>query len=40
VEGIAMFRVAKKLRNVKCNIKVWNKTDFGHIFQAKEEMSD
>ena len=40
VEGTTMFRVARKLRNVKRMIKVWNKTDFGHIFQEKEDLSD
>ena len=38
VEGIAMFRVARKLRNVKRKIKVWNKIDFGHIFHEKEDL--
>lgn len=40
MEGIAMFRVTKKLRNVKRMIKVWNKMDFGHIFHDKEDLSN
>lgn len=39
-EGTAMFRVTKKLSNMKWMIKIWNKMDFGHIFQEKEEISD
>ncbi|XP_059075341.1 uncharacterized protein LOC131875276 [Cryptomeria japonica] len=31
----AMYRVAKKLRNVKDNIKKWNKEVFGDLFAAK-----
>ena len=37
MEGTAMFRIAQKLKNVKRNIKVWYKSDFGHIFQEKVE---
>lgn len=40
VEGSAMFRVTRKLSNVKRMIKVWNKMDFGHIFHDKEELSE
>ena len=40
VEGTAMYMVAQKLKNVKRNIKVWNKLDFGHIFQDKDEKTD
>ncbi len=32
VEGTAMYRVSQKLKNVKRNIKSWNRTNFGHIF--------
>lgn len=39
VEGMTMFRVSRKLSNVK-RIKFWNKTDFGHIFHEKEDLSD
>ena len=39
-----MFRVAKKIRNVKDNIKKWNKETFGNIFWNKrkilEELKD
>ena len=35
-----MFRVTKKLSNVNCMIKVWNKMDFSHISQDKEEISN
>ena len=40
VEGIAMFSIAKKLKNVIKNIKFWNKLDFGHIFDEKDEKKD
>ena len=35
-----MFRISQKLKNVKRNIKVWNKLDFGNIFQEKDEKID
>ena len=35
-----MFRVSKKLSNVKRMIKVWNKMDFGHIFHDKGDLSN
>lgn len=35
VEGSAMFKVAKKLRNVKLNVRKWNKSFFGNIFHSK-----
>lgn len=35
-----MFRVARKLSNVKRLVKGWNKTDFSHIFHEKEILSD
>ncbi len=40
VEGSAMFRVARKLSNVKRIVKIWNKTNFGNIFHEKNVMSD
>ena len=40
LEGTTMFRVAQKLKNVKRNIKFWNKTNFGHLFQEKDEKTD
>ncbi len=40
VEGSAMFRVTRKLSNVKRMIKIWNKSDFGHIFHEKKELFD
>ena len=39
MEGTAMFRVARKLNNVKRMVKAWNKSDFGHIFSIKEDLS-
>ena len=30
-----MFKVAKKLKDIKFNVKKWNKLDFGNIFQLK-----
>ncbi len=35
-----MYRVARKLSNVKRMVKAWNKSDFGHIFFEKEVLSD
>ena len=35
-----MFKVSRKLRNVKRMVKVWNKSDFGHIFHEKDDLSD
>ncbi|XP_057846007.1 uncharacterized protein LOC131055558 [Cryptomeria japonica] len=35
VKDTAMYRMAKKLRNVKDNIKKWNKEVFGDLFAAK-----
>ena len=40
VEGTIMYKVAQKLKNVKRNIKIWNKFGFGHIFQDKDEKTD
>ena len=40
VVGTAMYRVAHKLKNVKRNIKIWNKSNFGHIFQDKDDKSN
>jgi hypothetical protein len=37
VSGTAMFRMIKKLQNVKDNIRIWNKEDFGHIFKEKNQ---
>ena len=33
-----MFRVATKLKNVKNNIKIWNKNTFGNIFENKKRL--
>lgn len=35
-----MFRVSKKLSNVKRMIKIWNKSNFGHIFHDKKELTE
>lgn len=35
VKGTAMYRIAKKLRNVKDNIKNWNKEVFSDLFATK-----
>ena len=35
VGGIAIFRVSRKLSNIKRMVKVWNKIEFGHIFHEK-----
>ena len=36
VDGISMYKVAKKLKNIKMEIRKWKKMDFGNIFQSKE----
>lgn len=33
-----MFRIAKKLREVKCNLKKWKKESFGNIFKIKFDL--
>ena len=33
-----MYRVARKLSNVKRKVKAWNKSYFGHIFSQKEDL--
>ena len=33
-----MFKVASKLKNVKRNIKRWNKDTFGNIFDNKRKV--
>ncbi|XP_057853629.2 uncharacterized protein LOC131063743 [Cryptomeria japonica] len=33
-----IFRLAKKLANVRSNIQLWNKASFGNIFQIKEKL--
>ena len=35
-----MFQVAYKLSYIKCNIKKWNKSDFGNIFQSNAKISE
>ena len=38
VEGTTMFKVVAKLKNVKKNIKKWNKHTFGNIFENKKKI--
>lgn len=38
IQGMTMFRIVKKLSNVKSNIQRWNKSTFGNIFKAKEKL--
>ncbi len=33
-----MFKVAKKLKNGKLNIRKWNKSNFGNIFHSKAQI--
>ena len=35
IEGTTMFRVAKKLENIKLNFKKWNKLDFVTFSNSK-----
>ena len=35
IEGTALYRVASKLKNVKKEVKIWNKNCFGNIFEKK-----
>lgn len=38
MEGTAMYKVDKKFRNIKMEIRKWNKMDFGNIFQSKDRI--
>ena len=38
VEGITVFKVVAKLKNVKKMIKIWNKNTFGNIFENKKKI--
>ena len=40
VQGIALFRVAAKLRNVKKEVKIWNERCFGNIFESKASIKE
>ena len=40
VDGIALYRIASKLKNVKKEVKVWNKECFGNIFEIKEKIEE
>ena len=40
VEGNTLFRVAAKLRNVKMEVKIWNKRCFGNIFENKTTLKE
>ena len=35
IDGTALFRVASKLKNIKKNVKIWNKICFCNIFENK-----
>lgn len=35
-----MFKVVKKLKSVKDNIRIWNKNSFGNIFKAKSKIQE
>ena len=36
VDDTTMYKLAKKLKNIKMEIRKWNKMDFGNIFQSKD----
>lgn len=40
VDDTAMYKVAKKLKNIKMEIRKWNKKDFGDIFLEKERIME
>ena len=40
IEGTTLFRVASKLKNVKREVKIWNKNCFGNIFENKLAMKE
>lgn len=40
VNGTTMYKVAKKLKNIKVNIKIWNKKVFGDIFDSKKKLKE
>ena len=35
IEGTTLYRVASKLKNVKREVKIWNKNSFRNIFDNK-----
>jgi hypothetical protein len=38
--GSPMFRFQQQLKNPKQQIKIWNKSKFGNIFQAKKQRQE
>ena len=40
IEGTTLFRVASKLKNVKREVKIWNKNCFGNIFENKSAIKE
>ena len=40
VEGIALYKVATKLRNVKKESRIWNKRCFENIFEIKPKIKE
>lgn len=38
IHGTVMFRIAKNLTEVKCNLKKWKKESFGNIFRIKSDL--
>ena len=35
IDGMTLYRIASKLKNVKREVKTWNKNCFGNIFEKK-----
>ena len=40
IEGTSLYKVASKLKNVKKEVKIWNKNCFGNIFQNKTAIKE
>lgn len=38
VDGLSMYKFAKKLSFVNINVQKWNKSSFGHIFNDKSSL--
>ena len=40
VDGTTLYRIVTKLKNVKKEVKIWNKECFGNIFEIKEKIKE
>ena len=40
IEGSVMYRFQQRLKHLKFNLKQWNKTEFGNIFEEKQMLEN